>query len=240
MKRLSILLRKKPGNKTSLSASTVMSREDSVLPPSQPIPSSAIYHRSCKTLPLEAFIQAYCNNDLSGILRSGESDPEELQSAWNEILFDYASLFKTKESDYLFNLSKEIGTLNHHIIYVQYAVEYLRYRYRESFAQELRNFGYTVPLFEEENYRQSLELILSLAKSKVFELNNLQDEYDRLNKTSSGKAQSEDEFIKTVSMLSKYQGYHIDTFSTTVYRFVMTFNNYLTEMAVRQKALNNG
>lgn len=237
MKRLSILQSKKPKNKIESSDFTEMNREGFVLPP-ETSQSNASYHRSCKTLPLEAFIQAYCNNDLSGLIITGDAAPDQLKFAWNEILFDYAGLFKTEQSEYLLDMSWEIGRLEHHVMYVQYAVFYLKLRYNDDFANELRGMGYIVPQFEDKSYQKALDMITTLATNKVFELNNLQDEYKRLKKTASGKNQSEDEFVQTVAMLSKYQGYYIDTLITTVYRFVMTFNNYLTEMSIRKKQLN--
>lgn len=235
MKRLSILLKRRQNRKISSSASTGTNREDFALPPSPEPQLQASYHRSCKTLTLEPFIQAYCNNQLIGLLISGSSTPEGLQNAWNEILFDYAGLFKTEQSDYIFQLQREIGILQHHVAYVEYSIILLTHRYDDDVVKELVSMGYTIPEFTDENYQQSLSRITSLAKSKVFELSNLVDEYNRLSKTSEGKKQTEEEFIRTVAMLSKYQGYHVDRKTTMVFDFVQIFNNYLTEMSAKEK-----
>ena len=198
--------------------------------------SIPIYHRSCKTLPLEAFIQAYCNNDLSGLIIEGEPD-NGLQDAFNEIVFEYSGLIKSENSDYLFHLQKDIAILQHHIIYIDYAVSFLQLKYDEEIATEVRSFGYAVPQFTDSNYNESLDKIKSLAKTKVFEHGNLVDEYNRLNKTVEGKKQSEDEYIRTVIMLAKYQGYQIDRYKTTVYDFAQIFNNYLSEMKIKERQL---
>jgi hypothetical protein len=63
------------------------------------------------------------------------------------------------------------------------------------------------------------------------------DEYNRLNKTTTGKKQSEDEFVTTVLMLAKYQGYNIDRKTTTVFDFAQIFNNYISEMKIKERQL---
>ena len=236
MKKLSRLPNKWRKNKIKQSDFTETKKEDCLLP-APVIPLSATYHRSCKTLPLEPFIQAYCNADLSGLIIEGTPEPDKLQYAWNEVMFDYSGLLKSEKSEYLLSLSWEIAALQHHIIYVDYSVIALKYKYNEHLVNGLAEIGYSVPAFEDKNYQAELNRITSLAKSKIFDLGNLTDEYNRLNKTVEGKKQSEDEFIKTVMMLAKYQGYAIDRKITTVFDFVQIFNNYLAEMQVKEKQL---
>lgn len=125
--------------------------------------------------------------------------------------------------------------MQHHIIYVDFAVQFLRLKYDEDIAGEVRKLGYDVPEWNDENYQQSLNRIVSLAKTVVFEHGNLVDEYNRLSNTVEGKKQSEEEFIRTIVMLSKYQGYNIDRKTCTVYDFAQIFNNYLLEMREREK-----
>ena len=236
MKKLSRLPNKWRKSKIKQSDFTETRKEDCPLPAPE-IPLSATYHRSCKTLLLDPFIQAYCNNDLSGLVIAGPAINTDLQDAWNEIMFEYSGLIKSENSDYIFSLQKEIAILEHHIIYIDYTIPFLKLRYDEEIAQEVRDLGYELPQFTDKNYQRSLDLITSLAKTKVFEHSNLVEEYNRLNKTVEGKKQSEDEFISTVLMLSKYQGYDINTSKTTVYKFTQIFNNYLSEMKVKEKQL---
>jgi hypothetical protein len=222
-------------NKIQQSASTEMKKADFVLPQAPERQSSSTYHHSCKTLCIDPFLNAYCNNDLSGLLISGTPDPSELQDAWNEIMFDYSGLIKTDSSNNLFLLQREIAILEHHIIYIDYAIPFLKLKYDEDIANEVRMMGYDIP--EGEGYQKALDLIKELAKRKVFDHGNLVDEYNRLNKTVEGKKQTEEEFIKTILMLAKYQGYAIDRKTTTVFDFAQIFNNYLAEMKVKEKQM---
>jgi len=223
-------------SKIKQSPYTETNKETSTSPQSPECPSPAIYHHSCKTLCLDPFIQAYCNNDLSGLLISGTKN-EEIHSTWNEILFEWSGLVKSENADALFELQKEIAILEHHIIYIDYAVPFLKLRYDEDIANEVRSLGYDVPQFADENYQGALDLITSLAKRKVFDHGELVDEFNRLNKTTTGKKQSEDEFIKTVLTLAKYQVYPIDRKTTTVFDFAQIFNNYISEMKIKERQL---
>lgn len=240
MKKLFNLPNKWQKSKTKPLPSTEMNRESLLLPQKPEYPLQATYHRTCKTLPLQAFINASCNNDLSGLLIEGEAKQDELLEAWSEIVFDYSGLVRTENSEHLFSLKKQIAIMQHHIIYIDYAVQFLRIKYDQEIADEVRSFGYDVLEFENEGYQKALNRIESLAKTVVFEHGNLVDEYNRLTNTVEGKKQTEDEFIRTVVMLAKYQGYNIDRLTCTVYEFAQIFNNYLSEMKVREKQLTNG
>jgi hypothetical protein len=162
---------------------------------------------------------------------------DEVHNAWNEVLFEWSGLVKSENSEALFELQKEIAILEHHIIYIDYAVPFLKLRYDEEIAKEVRGLGYEVPVFEDENYQSALDLINSLAKRKVFDHGELVDEFNRLNKTATGKKQSEDEFVRTIVMLSKFQGYDINTSAITTYKFAQIFNNYIFSMREKEKQL---
>lgn len=245
MNLLSILPKKWLKSKTQQLVSTETSTMNSVLPQMESHVSISL-HRSCKTLSLSKFIQAYCNNDLQGLIISGNPTHAELMKAWNEIVFEYSSLFKTEQSSYLLDLGRDIGLLQHHIIYVDYAVFILMEKLRlgepkeQSIIDELISMGYP-GIYDDtdpEKYIAELDRIISLAKTRIFEYMNLVDEYDRLNKTIKGKKQTEEEFEKNIAMLSKFQHYQIDTETTSVFRYVTIFNNYLAEMKIRQKIPN--
>ncbi|MGN6297925.1 MAG: hypothetical protein ACTHM7_14155 [Ginsengibacter sp.] len=198
-----------------------------------------VYHTSCETLPLNEFIEAFCNDNYSGLVISGKSDPTEIQNAWNEILADYGSLIKSETSEYIFSLSKEIALLKWHITYVNGAVVFLENNYDEEIAQQVRDLGYEVPQFTDENYQKALSRITSLVKTKIFEHSNLIDEFDRISNVRSGQKQTKEDFVSLLIILSKHQGYNIDRKTTTVYDFTQIFNNYLTEINIRQKQLKS-
>ena len=183
--------------------------------------------RSCKTLMLYDFKEAYCNHNLTVL---GNGTPEELHAAWQEIMFEYSALLKSDNSEYIFELTKSISLLQADIIYIENAVQVLRYEHSEEIVEQLRQYGF--PLIT--GYKESdLERVISLAKTKVFELQTLVTEYELLQKTTNGKAQSEDDFDATIAVLCKYQGYGINQRVTSVTEFCAIFNLFL-------KSTNNG
>lgn len=188
--------------------------------------------RSCKEVSIDSFIQAYCNQDYKGLILKGDPDMNEVLKAWDEVLFEYSSLIKTENSQYFFETEKQMSLLKWHINYVDNAIRFLRIRYDEDLVKELNALGYDGDF----NKPEVLDRTISLAKTQIFELDTLNDEYNRMRKTAAGKAQTEEEFISTVVMLSKYQNYHIDEFTTSVYRFTIIFNNYLAEGKALQRA----
>ena len=76
------------------SVSTEMLKDSYALPTDQVIPSNALLHRTCKTLSIAGFKLAHCNNDLNALIISGQPTDNELKNAWDEIIFEYATLFK--------------------------------------------------------------------------------------------------------------------------------------------------
>lgn len=226
------------------SGSTEMLKDSYALPMDQDIPLSVSLHRSCKTLSIAGFKQAHCNNDLSPLIIEGTPTPDELKDAWDEIVFEYATLFKNEDSQYLFELSQRISLLKIHIGFVDYAVVLLRAKFNSEgntdheILNELNTLGYDIQ-FDESNpqaYIQALNRIVSLCKTNVFDLEEQEKEYNRLNKTTEGKKQSEEDFDANIMMLSKYQHFPIDEEKVTVYKYAIIFNNYMREMTMRNKS----
>ena len=223
--------------------STETLKDSYALPMDQVTQSSASLHRTCKTLSITGFKTAYCNNDLRALIISGTPTDNELKDAWDEIVFEYATLFKNEDSQYLFELSQRISLLKIHIAFVDYAVVLLRAKYQseeqtdQDILNELNALGYDISFDENypEEYVKSLNRIVSLCKTNVFDLEEQQKEYDRLNKTTGGKKQSEEDFDANIMMLSKYQHFPIDEDKVSIYKYAIIFNNYMREMTVRQK-----
>ena len=177
--------------------------------------------RSCKKLPLIDFKEAYCNNDLTVL---GQGTPEEMQAAWNEILFEYSSLLKSENSDFIFSVSKKIALIHADITFIDGAVMVLRTVKDEALIEGLRDLGY--PLIE--GFKDAdLDRIISLSKRMLFDLEDLEKEYATLTKTMTGKKQTEEDFEQTIAILSKHQGYQINQRKTMVSEFCSIFNTYI-------------
>lgn len=248
MKLLSKKPPKWPESKIEPLASTEMPKESFASAPSPDSPSQCSLHQTCKTLSIARFKAAYCNNNLNALVISGEPTADQLQDAWNEILFEYASLFKTEESEYVFSLRKEIELLKLHITTVDYSVYTLQLHFFDNgstdndIINQLVELGYevTADTSDPVAYINQLKRCVSLCKTNVFDLEQLEKEYERAQKTTGGKKITEEDFDANIVMVSKYMHYPIDEDTVTIYKFTVMFNNFLAENRVRPKTQEDG
>ena len=232
---------KEPKSKTQTSGFTEMNTENCVLPQQhKDIISSCTLRRTCSDISIIAFKKAHCKNDLSVLIITGTPTPEDLQDAWNEIIWEYSGLIRTDTTDNLQEISKEIGLLQHHIIYVENALSLLRLRHdlkmpaSEEIIKGFISMGYYIDYGL--SYPQQLQSIESQCKTQVFDLISLQDEYNRLQKTMDGKKQTEEEMDKNIVMLSKYMGFRIDQQITMMDEYAQVMNIYIREVTSNNKS----
>lgn len=83
-------------------------------------------------------------------------------------------------SDEKFDLAKRISILQRHIIYIDYAVPFLKLKYDEEIAQEVRDLGYIIPSFTDPGYQKALEASESLDQDRVNNLQRLMDEFNKI------------------------------------------------------------
>jgi hypothetical protein len=224
MKKLSFLQSKKQTTQKNLLLSTEMNTEGFACAPAQSL-LSCILHQSCRTLSIGAFIDAYCNGNLSVLIRQGNPTEKELQDAWNEILFEYSALVANGESNYILSLQRRMSLLNADIFYIENAITILRLRYEQDIVDELIAMGFIGDYKKPEQ----LKRVVALAKNYVIELSELQEEFDRINATATGKKQTEDDYNRTLVALSKYIGYRIDKELVKVDEFAAIFSLYISE-----------
>jgi hypothetical protein len=191
---------------------------------------------------LDAFIEAHCENNLSVLIISGEPDQAALSAAWNEIVFEYGTLIGPTEADAMFELSREIGILQSEIFYIDAAITVLRYRPVQEIIDELIAMGYegAYDFNDRAAYERDLKRLVSLSKTKVFDLEGLIDQYNNLEKTSTGKKQSREDFLKTIHFVAQSQSYHINRKTTSVEDFAIMFSNYRQMMNIKLKEVEHG
>lgn len=201
----------------------------------QDIPSSATLHRTCQ-LPLDAFIRAHCRADFSGLIISGSPNDQEILDAWNEIVFEFSGLIRSESTEAQVSMAREIGLLQHHLKYVEYACVLLSHRYDIDVINELIRMGYDGEYPENDQAGMDWQLgrVKSLSKTYYYDLEQLIDQYTRMLKTQDGKKQSEEDFVKNLAMLSKYQGYRLDRYTMTTEEYAIIFSNYLNEFKHHQ------
>lgn len=202
-----------------------------------------ILKNECSQIVVDDFIKAYCRNDLSVLVISGQPSQEQMMDAWNELYFEYASIIRTDESNHIFNLHRKITSMRIQCSYVDLATNLLKLQFLENCIDEdvvlqLQNFGYEIEITDDkEKWERQLNRIVSLCKTIKWDLADLEDEMKRLNNANSGKKQSETDFIQNVVMLQKW-GYPVKRKETYMDEYAQAMNIYIKE--AKQNSKNNG
>jgi hypothetical protein len=193
------------------------------------IPSSGILHHSCKTLSLASFINIYCNGKFNEL---GTGTQDELELAWVEIVSEWSDLMKNSDTDYLISVKSQILELRKHISWVENADFLLRRRYDKGIVERLINEGYPgeYPSNNQEELNKQLDMVVSLCKTNIFKLWELVDEENRIEKDNMGGKSTEEDFVKNIMRLSKYQGYRINKFEITVFEYAAIHNSFMDEI----------
>jgi len=192
---------------------------------SQPEPTPATGTLlTCKTMMLDAFIDAYCND---------VGMPEN----WSEIVQEYAELMGNGNLKRAFEIADKILRLTVHIRFVKECVKYFRACIRlkrtpDAIVEERLNELYQCDVRDEK----SLRLVKSLVKTRFYELSILSDEAERLNASATGERQTEGDFNKDIMHLAKFQGWKIDKKTTTVAEYAAIYNNFIQEIKNKDAA----
>ena len=227
-----IIWQKKPAK---VSDSLETSKEDCASQ-QEPTPYSSLLLRTCKEVSLATFIDCYCHEIYSGL---GEGTPEEITDAWIDIMSEWGELMRNEDTGYMLSLGNQILSLKVHVSLVESITFVLLKKYDLELVDKLINeLGYDGEYPENDRvaFVKQLDRVVSLSKTKVYELSELNDEWDRLRKSDSGEKASEDDFERNILRLSKYQGYRINKYKTTIYEYTHIHNNFIAEITARNKA----
>lgn len=229
--------------KIKRSASTVTSTANSALPTDPDTLSASKLHHSCKTLNVNGFKECYCNHDYSYLIIKGNPTQEDLINAWNEIVFEYGGMIKTENSEYIFDLQKRIAELTQHIAYVDNALILLQQRFSQSAIDELISLGYDgIYQFDDHvQYVKQLNRVRSLCKTRVMDLQDLQEEYKKYNLSSeNSSSQTEEDFEEWVAQLGRFMHFRINQHETTVTEFAGIINAYIKHHKAKQPQPTDG
>lgn len=193
-----------------------------------------LFH-SCSQLPLDKFITALVDRNLSAIVISGEPSPEQLSSAWNNIYYEYLELNASNETSYLFSLENDITLLSDEILNVETCLLYLSPEWRvyclgreQELISLLRYYGYKQSIdLTSPNYYKVLQVISNKLSAKKLRLNTKQKEFDDFTSAMERKAITRAHFDTQLMRLSRFQGYALRAKDITVAEYIMIFKDCL-------------
>lgn len=219
--------------------STGTTKEGSALPQDQVTPSAISLRRTCAEVSVGNFRKAHGAGDLTVLIISGTPDDQQLLDAWNEIVFELGTLIHTDENTRSLELLNEINFLDCHTKFANYAVRLLRFKHNQIVVDRLIGMGYpgNYDHKNQEAKTRQLNRIISLCKTKLFDLDILRDEYNRIHKINEGKKQSDEDFLKNIVMLKQW-GYRIDMNDTMMDEYAQAMNLYMSESRAQKNVAN--
>jgi len=189
-------------------------------------------YSSCNELPLHNFIMIVVKNDLSMLY----SEPNrfiykeaDLNEIWHIIFTEYNELTKNESAFHVLSLVKDITVINFKLQQIQSAVDILfKYRSAHHFPElidMLKSMGFIRYSYSDETIENDLRSIIMEAKKMVFDLQQHEREYKEATE-DNGKSATIQDYIDLIAQLSKYMGFPIDKFRTTVSEFISYLNDF--------------
>lgn len=165
----------------------------------------------------------------------GHGTNEELQAAWADIYSEFTSLRKSEQSSEMFELMKEVLTLDNKLKIVNKCLEVLWVCYNRDIANELQLLGYQVRLdwSDKESYYNGLRSISSKAKTLSAQLKRKEQELQAITEKNKGEGYSRTHFDSINVNLSKFMEFNVREEEITVSKWCMMVNKYEAWMEVK-------
>ncbi len=187
------------------------------------------------------FIDCLVDKHYESLIIEGQASEEELKEAWNNIYLEYASLMQQNQVNEVFELIKEINTLNAKITLVDTCVRHLSHNYDQQLIDVLNELRLRCNLLQgdnEETAFQKLNGVISRAKKWLVEIQMAEVKLESIQETEKNE-NPRDYFYDMLMVISKENGYHAKSSEITVYEFCRHINK-LNEKFQRELAKNAG
>lgn len=206
------------------------------------LPSSNIY-QSAKECTLESMIQVMCYDNYSALLKPPHSteDPELIHEAWQAIYCEFCDVSGGAEIAALIQGLKSKIPLAAKIERVATLLSIAETMRHEGICDELIAEGYTVDFnAPEEDYMQSLRVIVAHLKADQMRLEQLQADDQKPKKAS--KKPEEKDFISTLWEVASVMNMpYQDPSTLTVLNYAVLINKLrLRAEGMTPKPKNNG
>ena len=193
-------------------------------------PPSNLYHH-CSELLLDNFIDALVNGNVHRIVKYGKATKEEIDAAWQKIMYEYFDLAGTKTYRAMFALNKEIIQLQARLLSVQTCLKVLNFHPDTECERILQNIGYNYP-FNRDNpdeYKTNLQDIEKKSRTIKISIDMKIAEKKNAEKGYQGSKPTEESFMNNLLELSKYMGFRIKATEITVSEYLAILDKYNKE-----------
>lgn len=191
-----------------------------------------LYSR-CDEIPLSNFIDCLCDNNLNR-LKKNKYFPvinRWKQEAWSILGEEYSQKTDGDKYKATINITKDIYRDVCRLLAIDTCINRLVNKYDKDAADILRNFGYKLSFSadDREKYLNELAIVKKKVKIIVLSLEKNREKYEKLSDKKAITGNERDEFINTLTILSKHQGYRINPDSTTLLEYLNILDNYKKE-----------
>lgn len=151
--------------------------------------------------------------------------------AWSTVSEEYSK--KTDADKYKATISttKDIYRDVCRLLAIDTCINRLIKEYDKDAADILRNFGYKFSFDpqDREKYLNELAIVKKKIKIIALSLEKNREKYEKLSDKKMTTGNERDEFINTLTILSKHQGYRINPDVTTLLEYLNILDNYKKE-----------
>ena len=191
-------------------------------------------YTSCFELPLYNWIEALITKDFgTWLVKSGKFTSDQLSEIYTKICDEYREITHDTDSNYLFDLQKQIFDTDKKYLLVLAIVNQLKIHRNEELISILKNdFNFA---FDYVDLAKDLEKTIRKAKGWLITLKLTENEFVELNGRSAAKEASRMDFIEQLAVLSEFQGYQIKPKETTVAEYVAIYNRFKANIEAKMK-----
>ncbi len=233
-------------NKKRLASIARLARQAApALPVSSPTNSWKLYRRTTD-LPLDHFITAYCDEDLTALVREGNPPAEAIAQAWDTIQLEWEEKMQDDTYKDIEDIVKEINGYKTQYNAIRTIVEVLRFMPVPAWVEELqpeldRWLGepYPLDLSSKDTFIAQLEGAMGIATRYLTEALAMEATLPKVPKTEHAKKVSHDYFDEVIVNLSRYNHYKISKRETTVSEFCVMVQEMRRGIAAAARVNNN-
>ena len=167
---------------------------------------------------MDKFIDCLINNNHKCLVISGEATETEIQAAWEKIWEEYCVLLNQPNYKMILKTLQNIVVYESKLIAIDYCMIILSRQNSDPCIEILKKFGfdYKFDYTDKEQFEKDLQNVQSVSKVTLIKLKGERNNYSNHLKKSQSKSRKETDFDKTFISLSKFMGYKVSPYSTTV------------------------
>lgn len=212
-------------------------------PPTLPASPSYKLYRHISTLPLDRFIECFCEGSLHLLIIEGEVEKDELARVWEEIYSDFIDKMQDEDGQAMRSQIREMNLLKTKINTVATIVDYIRWLLGARFEVELDEIlaelntwtGLSIRLDQKDKSGcfRTLDMVMAHVMTWKVEGEQMRQEVERGTAGEEGFSKMDREYFDSVcvaiSIANKFQVNRKETMTGEFVILVQTLRRQIAE-----------